>query len=158
MKQLIRFVLAGILAWPLLVCSCSEEADCSMVGRPMAVCNIYQLDAGGTVLRDTLDSLTVTAWGTDSIIINDQKEVRDISLPLRYTVDSTVLVFRYSRHTSDTLVVRHTNTPYFLSMGHACGASHQHPLFPFDGLRLPDAATDCGHRLYAPSSGFYLHH
>lgn len=123
MKQLIRIVLAGILAWPLLVCSCSEEADCSMVGRPMAVCNIYQLDAGGTAVRDTLDSLTVTAWGTDSIIINDQKEVRDIILPLRYAVDSTVLVFRYSRHTSDTLVVRHTNTPYFLSMD--CGYQMQ---------------------------------
>ena len=76
MKQLIRIVLAGILVCPLLVCSCSEEADCSMTGRPMMVCNVYQLDADGYAVRDTLDSLTVTAWGTDSIIINDQKQPR----------------------------------------------------------------------------------
>ena len=74
-------------------------------------------------VRDTLDSLTVTAWGTDSIIINDQKDVMDLTLPLRYAVDSTVLVFRYSRHTTDTLVVRHVNTPYFVSMD--CGYQMQ---------------------------------
>lgn len=123
MKQLIRIVLAGILVCPLLVCSCSEEADCSMTGRPMMVCNVYQLDADGYAVRDTLDSLTVTAWGTDSIIINDQKNVMDLTLPLRYAVDSTVLVFRYSRHTTDTLVVRHVNTPYFVSMD--CGYQMQ---------------------------------
>ncbi len=48
-------------------------------------------------MNDTLDSLTITAFGTDSIILNNQKRVHGLSLPLRYTADSTVLVFHYSK-------------------------------------------------------------
>ena len=94
--------------------SCSEEADCSMTARPMVNCILYRVDPETQyVENDTLDSLTVTAYGTDSIIINNQKKVHDISLPLRYTEDSTKLIFKYSRTKSDTMVIRHTNTPYF---------------------------------------------
>lgn len=128
MKQLIRFVLAGVLSCPLMgvLGSCSEEADCSMTGRPMMNCIVYTLDEAGMAVCDTLDSLTVTAFGTDSVLVNNQRNVRDLTLPLRYTADSTVLVFRYSRHTADTLTVRHTNVPYFLSMD--CGYQVQQHL------------------------------
>ena len=86
----------------------------------MVKCYLYTIDRNSmTVRNDTLDSLTVTAYGTDSIIINKQKRVHDISLPLRYTADSTKLVFEYSRNKRDTVVIRHSNTPYFLSMD--CG-------------------------------------
>jgi len=73
-------------------------------------------------VNDTLDSLTITAFGTDSIILNNQKRVHGLSLPLRYTADSTVLVFHYSKDVKikkDTIVIRQKNTPYFLSMD--CG-------------------------------------
>lgn len=132
MKQLIKFVLAGILLCPLMgiLGACSEEADCSMAGRPMMNCLVYTLDETGMAVRDTLDSLTVTASGTDSVLVNNQQEVRDLTLPLRYTADSTVLVFRYSRHTADTLVVRYSNTPYFLSMD--CGYQMQQRLSSVD--------------------------
>lgn len=100
--------------------SCSEEEDCSMTARPMVQCYLYKIDPESQyVQNDTLDSLTVTAYGTDSVIINNQKKVHDLSLPLRYATDSTKLVFRYSKTRSDTLVIRHSNTPYFLSMD--CG-------------------------------------
>lgn len=122
MKSLIRLIIFGAILCPIIsiVVSCSEEADCSMAARAMVQCYIYTIDPETNMQKnDTLDSLTVTAWGTDSIIINNQKKVHDISLPLRYTVDSTKLVFRYSKTKVDTLVIRHTNTPYFLSMD--CG-------------------------------------
>ena len=91
-----------------------------MTARPMVNCILYRVDPETQyVENDTLDSLTVTAYGTDSIIINNQKKVHDISLPLRYTEDSTKLIFKYSRNKSDTMVIRHTNTPYFLSMKQA---------------------------------------
>ena len=121
MRQLIRIIFGSLLLCVFIgfTASCSEEADCSMAERPMMNCNLYTLDRDGYAIRDTLDSLTVTAWGTDSIIVNNQQDVRDLTLPLRYTADSTVLVFRYSRNTTDTILIRHTNTPYFLSMD--CG-------------------------------------
>ena len=122
MKALVKFNITGAFLFPILsvVISCSEEADCSMATRAMMQCYFYTLDPETEVVsNDTLDSLTVTAFGTDSIIINNQKKVHDLSLPLRYTADSTVLVFRYSKTLTDTLVVYQTNTPYFLSMD--CG-------------------------------------
>ena len=122
MKALVKFIITGAFLFPILsvVISCSEEADCSMSTRAMMQCYFYTLDPETEVVsNDTLDSLTVTAFGTDSIIINNQKKVHDLSLPLRYTADSTVLVFRYSKTLTDTLVVYQTNTPYFLSMD--CG-------------------------------------
>ena len=122
MKALVKFIITGAFLFPILsvVISCSEEADCSMATRAMMQCYFYTLDPETEVVsNDTLDSLPVTAFGTDSIIINNQKKVHDLSLPLRYTADSTVLVFRYSKTLTDTLVVYQTNTPYFLSMD--CG-------------------------------------
>lgn len=122
MKALVKFIITGAFLFPILsvVISCSEEADCSMATRAMMQCYFYTLDPETEVVsNDTLDSLTVTAFGTDSIIINNQKKVHDLSLPLRYTANSTVLVFRYSKTLTDTLVVYQTNTPYFLSMD--CG-------------------------------------
>lgn len=121
MKKLTAIITALCILLPLTqaVVSCSEEADCSMAERKMLRCNIYTLNSNDSVVNDTLDSLTVTAFGTDSIIINNQKKVHDILLPLQYTIDSTKLVFRYSRNTTDTILIRHTNTPHFLSMD--CG-------------------------------------
>ncbi len=122
MKALARFIIFGAILFPTfsIVMSCSEEADCSMATRAMMQCYLYTLDPETNVVaKDTLDSLTVTAFGTDSIIINNQKNVHDLSLPLRYTADSTVLVFRYSETQTDTLVIHQVNTPYFLSMD--CG-------------------------------------
>jgi len=125
MKKLIKLVLLCLIVYPIagIVSSCSEEEDCSMNARPMMQCYLYRIDKETEkVLKDTLDSLTITALGTDSIILNNQKRVHELSLPLRYTADSTVLVFHYSKDIKikkDTIVIRQKNTPYFLSMD--CG-------------------------------------
>lgn len=119
-------IILGAILCPIIsiVVSCSEEEDCSMATRAMLQCNLYTIDPETQMIEnDTLDSLTVTAYGTDSIIINNQKKVHDLVLPLRYTVDSTKLVFRYSKINVDTIVIYHTNTPYFLSMD--CGYQMQ---------------------------------
>lgn len=125
MRKLVKLVLLCLIAYPVagIVSSCSEEEDCSMNARPMMECTLYTLEPETErVLNDTLDSLTITAFGTDSIILNNEKRVHTLSLPLRYTADSTVLVFHYSKNPlirKDTIVIRQRNTPYFLSMD--CG-------------------------------------
>ena len=125
MKKLIKLVLFLMVAYPLtgaILSACSEESDCSMTGRPMVYAKMYTINPETkAVLNDTLDSLSVTAFGTDSIIINNQKKVHDIALPLRCTSDSTILVFHYTRLLRDTMVILQTNTPYFQSMD--CGYS-----------------------------------
>ncbi len=125
MRKLVKLILLCLIAYPIagIVSSCSEEEDCSMNARPMMQCYLYTVDREtDKVLKDTLDSLTITAFGTDSIILNNEKRVHGLSLPLRYTADSTVLVFHYSKNPKikkDTIVIRQKNTPYFLSMD--CG-------------------------------------
>ena len=100
--------------------------------RGMIVCNVSQINPeNNTAMKDTLDSLTVTAAGTDSIVANRLAQVTVFSLPLRYAVDSTELVavdstelvFHYVKKVTDTVVIRHTNKPYFISMD--CGYQMQ---------------------------------
>lgn len=125
MKKLIKLLFILMIAYPLAgiaFSACSEESDCSMTSRPMVHAYIYTYDReNNQVLNDTLDSLTVTAFGTDSVIINNQKKVHDIALPLRYTSDSTILVFHYNRLLRDTMLIMQENTAYFESMD--CGYS-----------------------------------
>lgn len=122
MKNLLKTALLLTILCPLLGIAggCSEEADCSGAARPMMQCYLYTADSEtGSVRKDTLESLTVTAYLTDSLVVNNQQQVSDLSLPLQYTADSTKLVFHYSETKRDTVVVYHRNTPYFLSMD--CG-------------------------------------
>ena len=111
MKKLVKLILLCLIAYPIIsiVSSCSEEEDCSMNARPMMECYLYTVDRESKrVLNDTLDSLTITAFDTDSVILNNQKRVHSLSLPLRYTADSTVLIFHYSKDPKikkDTIII-----------------------------------------------------
>lgn len=124
MKNLIRiFLLLIIVGGAVSIhTSCSDENDCSLAGRPMMYCTIYTIDPDNPniALKDTLDSLTITALGTDSIILNNEKNVHTLMLPLRYTSDSTVFIFRYDpkrkKDDVDTLYIVQQNTPYFQSI------------------------------------------
>ena len=71
MKNLIRLFLVLLIASVGigLHTSCSEDSDCSIAGRAMINCTLYTKDVKDEIVNDTLDSLTVTALGTDSIIV-----------------------------------------------------------------------------------------
>ena len=126
MKNLIRIFLIVVIvgAGISIGSSCSDENDCSLAGRPMMYCTLYTIDEITDLrVNDTLDSLTITALGTDSIILNNEKKVHKIMLPLRYTSDSTVFILQYNPVDNpddvDTLYIVQQNTPYFQSM--ECG-------------------------------------
>lgn len=124
MKNLVRIFLLLIIVGTAVSIhsSCSDENDCSLAGRPMMYCTFKTInpDDKTIALNDTLDSLTIRALGTDSIILNNEKKVHKIMLPLRYTSDSTVFIFQYGKPNDvDTLYIVQQNTPYFQSM--ECG-------------------------------------
>lgn len=78
MKNLIRIFLIVVIvgAGISIGSSCSDENDCSLAGRPMMYCTLYTIDEITDLrVNDTLDSLTITALGTDSIILNNQKKI-----------------------------------------------------------------------------------
>lgn len=127
MKNLVRIFLLLIIVGTAVSIhsSCSDENDCSLAGRPMMYCTFKTINPDDKTisLNDTIDSLTIKALGTDSIILNNEKKVHKIMLPLRYTSDSTVFILQYDpvrRPTDvDTLYIVQQNTPYFQSM--ECG-------------------------------------
>ena len=126
MKKIVH-IITVLLVFSVVMggyASCSEENDCSLTGRPLMYCTFYTIEPDTrTVRMDTLDSLTITAYGTDSIILNNEKDVHSLMLPLRYTLDSTVFIFHYNPEgtpsRTDTLVISQQNTAYFQSMD--CG-------------------------------------
>ena len=101
-----------------IVSSCSDESDCSLDGRLLLNCTIDTI-IDGQSRSHTLAALSITAVSTDSVIFNRGTNVRGVSLPLQYTVDTTALVLHYSAEERDTLIFKHTNVPYFISM--ECG-------------------------------------
>ena len=119
MKNLIRIFLIVVIVGASISIgsSCSDENDCSLAGRPMMYCTLYTIDEiTDRRVNDTLDSLTITALGTDSIILNNQKKVHTLMLPLRYTSDTTVFILWYNPNSPtnkkdvDTLYIIQKNT------------------------------------------------
>lgn len=110
MKNLIRIFLILVIvgAGISIGSSCSDENDCSLAGRPMMYCTLYTLDEiTDDRVKDTLDSLTITALGTDSIILNNEKNVHTLMLPLRYTSDTTVFVSVTIRNADRTTLIHY---------------------------------------------------
>ena len=80
-----------------LMMACDEEEDCSLNARPMMNCNIFAVnEETGLYEQAAINQLTITAFGTDSVIVNRESNVKSLSLPLCYTADSTHLVLHYS--------------------------------------------------------------
>ena len=120
MKNLIRIFLIVVIvgAGISIGSSCSDENDCSLAGRPMMYCTLYTIDEiTDRGVNDTLDSLTITALGTDSIILNNQKKVHTLMLPLRYTSDTTVFILWHNPNSPtnkkdvETVYIKQKNTP-----------------------------------------------
>ena len=127
MRRIIPFILTlGCVIG--IISSCAEDDDCSGNARKMLTANIMTVistDSAQWETSYTLDVLNIYAFDTDSIIINDDINVKTLSLPLRTNVEETTLVFSYMLHSGDTLpqqydkdtiVFRHHNTPYFLTL------------------------------------------
>jgi len=82
------------------------------------------LDEGRQLQIDpTWDSLTVVGLGATQPLYNNSKNLVQIALPMHIAGDSTMYTLCY-RNQTDTICVRHTNSPYFISMECGCAVNH----------------------------------
>lgn len=132
----ILFFYAIIFCFP----SCSEN-DCSLGGRPSA--RFTFLNSKNNKVISLFDSLTITALGTDSILLNRGKSINHIILPLSYVDQETTFILHYTKLLRDTIWVTHKNFPHFISMD--CGISMfyqlreiQYTTFLLDSILLVD--------------------
>ncbi len=109
MKSLPYFLLL------LLIAGCSSS-DCTLSNRSYVYMLFYDEDNAAMTLTNTI---TVTAAGTDSILVNSESSATQLELPLSYTNETDTFVMQYTSIMLDSIFVRHTNIPHFLSMD--CG-------------------------------------
>lgn len=97
----------------LLVMTACESADCTLQNK-VALYGAFYYE-GESVMIDK-DTLTITAIGTDSVLLNRGLKVHKFAVPMSYAgeVDTFVLhVFGQDVDLRDTLWVRKTNYPHF---------------------------------------------
>ena len=107
----IRHTLGAIAVGAAALAAC-DSIDCTLYNTVSLACSFY---SEGQAVKLT-DTLTVSALGTDSILVNSLIGASKLELPLSYSQDADTLVLRiYGEEydLSDTLWVEKTNPPPF---------------------------------------------
>ena len=110
-KKSIRALLASVL---VLLSSC-DLLNCTQADVSMLRIEIYDAAGNKVMLPDTL---TISACGTDRILVNRDVNTSEILLPLSYHAQrDTFIMNYYGKYYSfqDTLFVEKTNDVYFES-------------------------------------------
>lgn len=108
----------------IYVTSCTDSY-CIRNDRGMA--NFYFFDEDDPDTQLELTELTVTAYDTDSILINEQSSVEEINLPLDESRDSTVYILTYatdevtSIQLKDTITLSYKRSAQYISV--ECGTA-----------------------------------
>ncbi len=116
-------LISGLFAG-LFITSCTDSY-CIRNDRGMA--NFYFFEQGDTETQLALTELTVTAYDTDSVLINQESSVEEMNLPLDESRDSTVFILTYatdevtSIQLKDTITLSYTRSPQYL--GAECGTA-----------------------------------
>ena len=117
----ILWILLVIILPGLLYSSCNNGNDCVVDNVSYARFNFYNKDNTSIKLSATI---TVTAAGTDSVLVNKESGAKGLALPVSYKGRVDTFVIKYTDLMRDTIFMTHTNIPYFISMD--CGMAMYH--------------------------------
>lgn len=117
-------LIISLFSTLFLLQSCND-ASCTDSTQVVMKIGFYKQSENKNI---TFDSLTVRGLyhPKDSILYNKSRAVKSISLPLHIVQDSTVYEINYYKSNSatvahiDTIVLYHTNKPYFVSQDCGC--------------------------------------
>lgn len=112
--RIIKTLLVGLTSTLLLTTSC-ETVDCTLYNKVSMGVGFYDSDGLPTQLSTLL---TVTAIGTDSILLNKSAQ-QLVRLPLSYTAEVDTFVLKYINDgqvvDQDIVMVEKTNRQHFES-------------------------------------------
>ncbi|MCM1109530.1 MAG: DUF6452 family protein [Clostridium sp.] len=107
-----------------------DTFDCPLNNTVYATLGFYAEQDGQWNAVTLQDSLTVTAGGTDSVLLNRQYNMNKIELPVSYTGKTDTLALRFSNAdglvTRDTIWLTKTNTEHYESP--SCPSSMFHTI------------------------------
>lgn len=99
MKNFIVIILLVFFSLPIFFTGCNES-DCPIgSANDLKIRFVSQED--GTIF--SIDTVTVTAEGTDSVLVNREINATYLTLPLNGTADSTVYVFHFTQVNRETV-------------------------------------------------------
>lgn len=146
-KRLLTFYVFLVLVtsiFPFLM-GCNDS-DCTTSNTAYVHYGIYDQNGQMAVFKTPV---TVKAVGTDSVLINQESDLKFMQLPLSYTHVEDTFVVSLSETLFDTIFVAHENIPHFISMD--CGTGMYHRLLEvrcvnriFDSIKIvyPDITYD----------------
>ena len=107
------------VAFALLCVSACSESGCPLNNVVLAHYGFYST-YGDTVRQVELQAeLTVRAMGTDSILLNKEKNPTGLNLPLSFFAEADTLIFDYMKEDTlighDTIIIAKTNQPHYES-------------------------------------------
>lgn len=154
----VYFVYTLIAVGLLIGCLSCNDTDCTISNTAYVYYGFYDRN-GARVALPT--AVTVTAAGTDSVLINQESNMNSMQLPLSYTNTEDTFVVRFSELLFDTIFVTHQNIPHFISMD--CGTGMYHHIEKircarrvFDSVQVvnPDITYDAKEhiKIYCPSN------
>ncbi len=112
MKRLSKLLLALL---PFAIVGC-DDIDCTL--NNVVLCNYYFYSSEEGSAVAIADTLTVMAWGTDSILYNKGVSTSSVSVPMSYWMEADTLQFMIvgENYAQECIfVVEKTNTEYFES-------------------------------------------
>lgn len=135
MKHSLWFAVVAVVA---ALCVGCADTECTTTNTAYVHYGFYS--QSGSHISIT-GAVTVTAAGTDSVLINQESGLSAMELPLRYTSTRDTFVVRYSDTMIDSVYVEHENIPHFISMDcgmgmyyHIAGVSSTH--YAIDSIKL----------------------
>ncbi len=121
MKKILLALIGCAVGMTSLLTACSDS-DCVLANTAYTHFGFYSEQGKAVSLNGTI---TVTAAGTDSILINQESNPKQFQLPLGYTHQVDTFVIQYTERMVDSVFVKHTNIPHFISMDCGTGMYHQ---------------------------------
>ena len=132
-------VRTALIAAMTLMGTACETTDCPLNNIVYSTYGFYAIMEEGETQVSLLDTLTITAAGTDSILLNRMVNASGVELPVSYSAAVDTLIFHFtdsvSRIRRDTIWIEKENIPHFESP--TCPASMFHHV----------TAVRCTHRL-----------
>lgn len=107
MRKLCRNIAIAMSVGLTAACT---SINCQLNNTVYTTYGFYTGDKQAITITDTL---TVTAAGTDSVLLNRQANAGSMELPMSYTGNTDMLILHFDNLGNDTLWVDHTNYPYY---------------------------------------------
>lgn len=124
----VKKLLSAVMTTVLLTFAACDAVECPINNVVYSTYGFYAVENGVAGSVSVLDTLTITAGGSDSILINRLQGGSSVHIPVSYTATTDTLIFHFvneaQEHREDTIWIDKENIRHYESPN--CPASMFH--------------------------------